>query len=114
MKTALFFRGLFFGARDLVFVGEDFLRMLDEFLARIGEEDFMRLLPELHMAFTYFTPAETDRIAQSAAGFHGKTRRQLQERQAIPEAWYLYGRELEDFALAQMGAETGAGEELYG
>lgn len=114
MKTALFFRGLFFGARDLVFVGEDFLRMLDEFLARIGEEDFMRLLPELHMAFTYFTPAETDRIARSAAGFHGKTRRQLQERQAIPEAWYLYGRELEDFALAQMGAETGAGEELYG
>jgi len=114
MKTALFFRGLFFGARDLVFVGEDFLRMLDEFLARIGEEDFMRLLPELHMAFTYFTPAETDRIAQSAAGFHGKTRRQLQERQAIPEAWYLYGTELEDFALAQMGAETGAGEELYG
>lgn len=114
MKTALFFRGLFFGAKDLVFVGEDFLRMLDEFLARIGEEDFMRLLPELHMAFTYFTPAETDRIAQSAAGFHGKTRRELQERQAIPEAWYLYGRELENFALTQMRTETDVKEELYG
>ena len=104
LKTAMFFRGLFYGAKDLVFVGDTFLRMLDEFLVQIGEEDFMQLLPELHMAFTYFTPAETDRIAQAAAGFHGKSRRQLQEQQAVPEAWYLYGRELEKFAL----------EEIYG
>lgn len=104
LKTAMFFRGLFYGAKDLVFVGDTFLRMLDEFLMQVGEEDFMQLLPELHMAFTYFTPAETDRIAQSAAGFHGKSRAQLQEQQAVPEAWYLYGRELEKFAL----------EEIYG
>lgn len=100
LKTAMFFRGLFYGAKDLVFVGDTFLRMLDEFLMQVGEEDFMQLLPELHMAFTYFTPAETDRIAQTAAGFHGKNRKQLQEQQAVPEAWYLYGRELEDFALS--------------
>lgn len=99
LKTAMFFRGLFYGAKDLVFVGDTFLRMLDEFLMQVGEEDFMQLLPELHMAFTYFIPAETDRIAQSAAGFHGKSRAQLQEQQAVPEAWYLYGRELEAFAL---------------
>ena len=104
LKTAMFFRGLFYGAKDLVFVGDTFLRMLDDFLKQIGEEDFMKLLPELHMAFTYFTPAETDRIAQTAAGFHGKSRRQLQEQQAVPETWYLYGRELEAFAL----------EEIYG
>lgn len=104
LKTAMFFRGLFYGAKDLVFVGDTFLRMLDEFLTQIGQDDFMQLLPELHMAFTYFTPAETDRIAQSAAAFHGKSRSQLQEQQAVPEAWYLYGRELEKFAL----------EEIYG
>lgn len=104
LKTAMFFRGLFYGAKDLVFVGDTFLRMLDEFLMQVEEGDFMQLLPELHMAFTYFTPTETDRIAQSAAGFHGKSRTQLQEQQAVPEAWYLYGRELEAFAL----------EEIYG
>ncbi|MBD5528966.1 MAG: hypothetical protein HDR02_11295 [Lachnospiraceae bacterium] len=114
LKTALFFRGLFFGAKDLVFVGEDFLRMLDEFLMQIGEEDFMQLLPELHMAFTYFTPAETDRIAQTAAGFHGRNRRELQEQQAVPEVWYLYGRELEDFALEEMGTAADLKEEVYG
>lgn len=114
LKTALFFRGLFFGAKDLVFVGEDFLRMLDEFLLQIGEEDFMQLLPELHMAFTYFTPAETDRIAQTAAGFHGRSRRELREQQAVPEAWYLYGRELEDFVLEEMGTSADLKEEVYG
>lgn len=103
LKTALFFRGLFFGAKDLVFVGDTFLRMLDEFLMQVEEADFMQLLPELHMAFTYFTPAETDRIAGTAAGFHGRSRRQLQERQAVPESWYLYGRELETYALEVMG-----------
>ncbi|MDE6674731.1 MAG: hypothetical protein K2K19_07955, partial [Acetatifactor sp.] len=50
LKTAMFFRGLFYGAKDLVFVGDTFLRMLDEFLMQVGEEDFMHLLPELHMA----------------------------------------------------------------
>lgn len=99
LKTAMFFRGLFYGAKDLVFVGDTFLGMLDQFLEQIGEEDFMKLLPELHMAFTYFTPAETDRIAETAAGFHGKSRGELQEQEAVPEAWYLYGRELEEFAL---------------
>lgn len=102
LKTAMFFRGLFFGAKDLVFVGDNFLRMMDEFLMQVGEEEFMKLLPELHMAFTYFTPAETDRIAQTAAGFHGKSRSQLQEGQAVPEAWYLYGRRLESYALEEL------------
>lgn len=99
LKTAMFFRGLFYGAKDLVFVGNTFLGMLDQFLKQIGEEDFMQLLPELHMAFTYFTPAETDRIAETAAGFHGRSRRELQEQEGVPEAWYLYGRELEEFAM---------------
>ncbi len=102
MKTALFFRGLFFGAKDLVFVGDAFLRMLDEFLARIDEGDFLRLLPELHMAFTYFTPAETDRIARTAAELHGGNVSAMHELKAVPEEWYLYGRRLERFALEEI------------
>lgn len=105
LKTALFFRGLFYGAKDLVFVGDTFLKMLDEFLMQVEEEDFMRLLPELHMAFTYFTPAETDRIAGVAAGFHGMSRIRLQEQQAVPEAWYVYGRQLETFVMEEMREE---------
>lgn len=67
MKSAAFLRGLFFTARDLVFVREEFLAMIHELLAKLSVEAFMQLLPELRQAFGYFTPLEIDRIAAKAA-----------------------------------------------
>ena len=102
-STAQFFRGLFFTARDLVFIGEQFIRMLDEFYGAVSEEEFMELLPELRMAFTYFTPREIDRIAAMAAGLHGKGSRDIMERQEIFPDWYSYGKSLDDYVKGKMG-----------
>lgn len=102
-STAQFFRGLFFTARDLVFIGEQFIRMLDEFYGAVSEEEFMELLPELRMAFTYFTPREIDRIAAVAAGLHGKGSRDIMERQEIFPDWYSYGKSLDDYVKGKMG-----------
>lgn len=73
-KSTAFLRGLFFTARDYVFVSGDFLKLIDELLERLPDEEFLRLLPELRMAFGYFTPLETDRIAGQAAALHGKSK----------------------------------------
>ncbi len=97
MKTALFFRGLFFAAKDLVFVGNQFMEMLDAFLKQVSEEDFMRLLPELRMAFTYFTPGEVDRIAEAAAGMHGKQREDILYKKGVTGDFYAYGKELDAY-----------------
>lgn len=102
MKTAMFFRGLFYAAKDLAFVGDRFLQMLDDFLQQVPEEDFMKLLPELRMAFTYFTPGEVDRIAASAAGLHGKKREDITDKKGIPGSFYAYGRELDGYVTACM------------
>ncbi len=102
MKTALFFRGLFFAAKDLVFVGEQFLTMLDGFLQQVPEEDFLKLLPELRMAFTYFTPGEVDRIAASAAGLHGRKREDILEKRGVPGSFLAYGRELDAYVMQQV------------
>lgn len=102
LKTAQFFKGLFFTARDLVFIGDKFLKMLDEFLGQVGEEEFMELLPELRMAFAYFTPRETDSIAAMAAGLHGKGKEDIMERKEIFPDWYSYGKELDDYAKNRM------------
>ncbi len=104
MKTAQFFRGLFFTARDLVFADRRFLKMLDVFLGQVEGADFMELLPELRMAFTYFTPREIDRIAETAAGFHGRGREAVTERREVLPAWSDYGRELDAYARANMSA----------
>lgn len=104
-STAQFFRGLFFTARDLVFIGEQFIRMLDGFYEAVSEEEFMELLPRLRMAFAYFTPREIDRIAAMAAGIHGKAGRDIMERQEVFPDWYAYGKELDEYVKGQMEAQ---------
>lgn len=105
--TVQFFKGLFFTARDLVFIGEEFLKMLDEFYGSVSEDEFMELLPELRMAFTYFTPRETDKIAAMAAGLHGKEKHDIMNRGEILPHWYAYGREIDAYAQGRMEAEHG-------
>ena len=102
MKTALFFRGLFYTARDLVFIGGQFLDILDGFFGQVKEEEFMELLPELRMAFTYFTPRETDRIAEMAAGLHGKKREEILEMEQVLPEWYGYGKEVDLYVKDKM------------
>lgn len=94
-KTALFFRGLFFSARDLIFIGGQILNMLDAFLQQTENEEFMELLPELRMAFTYFTPREIDKIAEKAASLHGRSGKDITRLKEIPPDWYAYGKELD-------------------
>ena len=94
-KTALFFRGLFFSARDLIFIGGQILNMFDTFLQQTENEEFMELLPELRMAFTYFTPREIDKIAEKAAALHGRKGKDITRLKEISPDWYTYGKELD-------------------
>ncbi len=98
LQTAVFFRGLFYTAKDLIFIGERLLQILDSFFGQVGDLEFMELLPQLRMAFTYFTPAEVDQIAKQAAGLHGKNKKDLMERAEVLPQWYTYGRELDQYA----------------
>ena len=103
LKTAVFFRGLFFTARDLILMEREILGMIDTFLGEVDEAEFMELLPQLRMAFAYFTPFETDKIAQQAAGLHHRTGRELMERDEVLPEWYAYGKELDCYARGILG-----------
>ncbi|SHO44075.1 DUF5682 family protein [Anaerocolumna xylanovorans] len=102
ISGAKLFRGLFFTARDLVFVGDSFITMIDSFLEKLSEEDFMAILPELRMAFGYFTPREIDEIARKAAVHHGIEGKELLALQEISPFIYKYGKELNDTILEKM------------
>lgn len=103
LKTAQFFKGLFYTARDLVFIGDQFLKMLDAFFGQVADTEFMQLLPELRMAFSYFTPREIDRIAQTAAKLHGKGQEDILQREEVLPEWYSYGKETDEYVRARMG-----------
>ena len=102
LQTAVFFRGLFYTAKDLIFIGGRLLGILDTFFEQVGEQEFVELLPQLRMAFAYFTPAEIDKIAKQAAGLHGMTREDIMERAEVLPQWYAYGKELDAYAVGEM------------
>lgn len=104
LKTAVFFRGLFFTARDLILIERQMLERIDAFLGQVEAEEFMELLPQLRMAFAYFTPAEINKIAQQAASLHHKTGRELMERTEVLPEWYTYGRELDMYVRHVLGS----------
>ena len=99
MKSAAFLRGLFYTARDFVFVQEGFLEMIDGLLAKLSAEAFMKLLPELRQAFGYFTPLEVDRIAEKAAAMHGAKKRELFRGRQVSALEYEYGEVLDAYAV---------------
>ncbi|MCI8416348.1 MAG: Tim10/DDP family zinc finger protein [Lachnospiraceae bacterium] len=102
LNSASFLRGLFYTARDFVFVGERFLIMIDGLLGNLEPEAFLRLLPELRRAFSYFTPLETDRIARQAAALHGASKEKLLGGLVVSPLEYAYGEELDAYARKRM------------
>lgn len=127
MQTAVFFRGLFYTARDLIFIGSQILELLDTFFGQVDSTEFMELLPQLRMAFAYFTPAETDKIARRAAKLHKSVPKNSQvtsspensssawsktvgedilTRNIVLPEWYTYAKALDAYVQGQMEIEV--------
>lgn len=94
-QGAVFLRGLFSTARDIVLVGNEFVKITDTLIRELSMEDFMEVLPELRLAFSYFTPYETDSIAKKAAELYGSDAYDLQRNIDIYTRLYAAGTELE-------------------
>lgn len=106
LQSAAFLQGLFSTARDLLLVDDGFLRQIDALLVGLEEEDFIALLPELRLAFSYFVPMETDRIARRAAELHGARGSDLR-RGAVDPADYARAEALDAWAAARLDGPEG-------
>ncbi|MBQ9695652.1 MAG: hypothetical protein IJV58_04405 [Oscillospiraceae bacterium] len=94
-QGALYLRGLFETARDIALTDVQFLHMTDALLAEMDYEDFMEILPPLRLAFSYFTPGETQTIAGEVAGLHGKDARHVLQGDSVDEMLAAFGAELD-------------------
>lgn len=74
LRAAAFLQGLFRTARDLLLVDDVQLAAIDALLCELEDEEFVALLPQLRLAFSYFTPTETYRLGRQAAALHGEER----------------------------------------
>ncbi|MEJ8304850.1 DUF5682 family protein [Saccharibacillus sacchari] len=103
IKSAEYLQGVFALARDALMQDDQLIADLSALLERLRHEEFLRMLPELRLAFTFFTPPETSRIAAKVAGLHGIPASRL-EMPAVDERTLRTAQELdraiwEEFAL---------------
>jgi len=101
LQSASFLQGLFYTARDLLLIDREFLKQIDGLLCELEDDDFTAMLPQLRLAFSYFLPTETDRLARSAAGLHGSKER-LHRQRAVDAADYSRAEALDAWAAAHL------------
>lgn len=101
LRSASFLQGLFSTARDLLLTDGEFQRRIDALLCELTSEDFAALLPELRLAFSYFVPMESDRIARRAAALHGAAPAAMR-REAVDAAEYARAEAVDAWAAARL------------
>jgi hypothetical protein len=72
-----FLRGLFLTAKDLVFYDNGFLSGLNSTVKNLPYDDFIKLLPDLRLSFTSFSPREIDLVAKKALAIMGLSEDQV-------------------------------------
>ena len=104
LRSAQLLQGLFRTARDLLLTDTEFLKDIDSLLCGLEDADFTAMLPQLRLAFSYFLPRETDRLARTAAGFHGAGKLTLS---AVAAEDYSRGEALDAWAAARLDSFGG-------
>lgn len=93
LKSGSFLKGLFSTAKDVLLFEEGLLKGLDNVMRKMEEEQFLSLVPDLRLCFTYFTPGEIDSISRIVGGFYEIEKEELLHSEAVNE---------EDIKLAEM------------
>lgn len=92
---AAFLRGLLRTARSALWAVPELLVALHEQLGAWDEDAFIRILPDLRLAFADLTPRECDRVAEAAAGLAGAAATTLIALEGFEESDLLRGLEIE-------------------
>lgn len=106
LQSAQLLQGLFRTARDLLMTDRSFLKDIDSLLCALEDADFTAMLPQLRLAFSYFLPRETDRLAKSVCGLHGG---KTLTASAVSAADYSRGESLDAWAAARLDSFGGDG-----
>ncbi|WP_440109022.1 DUF5682 family protein [Paenibacillus sp. QZ-Y1] len=69
-QTALYLQGVFSVARDAFLYEDQLLTELNYMIENLDYDEFISMIPQLRLAFTYFTPMETGLIADRVASLH--------------------------------------------
>jgi hypothetical protein len=99
LESASFLKGLFSTARDIVLSEETMIKAINNVIKNLEEEDFLRLLPELRLSFSFFSPNEIDKIGEKIAENYGISEKKLFDVEAINPEELKFALELDSFGV---------------
>lgn len=99
LETPNFLNGLFSTAKDVLFIDLSILMSIDKIVKAISNEEFIKVVPELRLAFSYFTPREIDEIGEKIAEFYGISERKFREGSIVSPIIVELGTKLDKFIL---------------
>ncbi|WP_338554497.1 DUF5682 family protein [Paenibacillus sp. KS-LC4] len=102
-QTAKYLQGMFAVARDAFLYDDLLLGELNYLIEELPSEDFIAMVPELRLAFTYFTPMETSLIAERVAALHQAEPGEL-ERPPIDEQTLVQAKALDEAIRKEFAA----------
>ncbi|MCP4220487.1 MAG: hypothetical protein GY765_38015 [bacterium] len=85
-KAAAFLKGLLATGRDILLCRKELLTGLDFLVNNLEEDRFLAILPNLRLAFSYFTPTEIQEVGEKVAEKYGLTAKTLLKGQAVNPA----------------------------
>ena len=99
LEAPNFLTGLFSTAKDVLFIDLSILISIDKIVKAISNEEFIKVVPELRLAFSYFTPREIDEIGQKVAEFYGISKRKFKEVNIVSPMIVDLGTKLDKFVV---------------
>ncbi|WP_195469121.1 DUF5682 family protein [Clostridium sp. D43t1_170807_H7] len=102
LKVPTFLIGLFATAKDLVFIDFTILKSIDKLVNEVSDDEFIKVIPNLRLAFSYFTPREIDEIGEKVASIYGKSKKEFNEVHAINPKILSIATELDRYAIKVM------------
>ena len=87
-------------------MGNEFVIITDELIKSFSMEEFIEILPELRLAFSYFTPSETDSIARKAAELYGVDSGEIRRSFELYDELFAAGERLEAEILKETEGDT--------
>ncbi|MFZ5987549.1 MAG: DUF5682 family protein [Bacillota bacterium] len=85
LESVHFLKGLFSTARDIVYHDESFIKGIDHCIKNLDREDFLRLIPELRLSFSFFTPGEICDIAKRVSALYGVSEEKIVKADSVSE-----------------------------
>ena len=99
IMSARFMKGLFYTSREVLFYDKEFIKGIDHFIKNLDSENFLNLLPDMRICFSYFSPSEIEQISGKVSMIYNKDDTLILEDEGIEPKVLTLGIDADSYAV---------------